>query len=309
MNLMERSALMLEPQENMTLSQFVSLGKLAESLGFPALFRSDHLLPTSARRGIPSTECWTSLAALFAKTEKLKLGTLVSPVGFRNPALLAKMACDLAYYSEDRLILGVGAGWYDAEYRAFGIPFPPASVRIEMLEEALSIIKPVVKEGRAGYRGRHFSVDLEVYPKPSPIHLVVGATSPKTVGVAAKYADEWNFFMMSKSSFLDLKRVYKEKGGNGVVSRMGSFVLGQSREELDRELRVRASRLGYGADLESFRKRLSERGVIVGTEEEFVDGLAEWVDAGVDRFMFQVVDPIDEETLRNLAGVLLNESV
>jgi Luciferase-like monooxygenase len=124
---------MLEPQLGMGADQVVKTAELAEGLGFGYFFRSDHLLPTDGRRGVDSPECWTTLGAVAARTTKVKFGPLVTPLGFRNPALLAKMASTLHSYSRGRLQLAVGAGWYEPEYRAHGYPFPPFRERLAQL--------------------------------------------------------------------------------------------------------------------------------------------------------------------------------
>src|ERR1700746_3135026 len=111
---------MLEPQLGMAMNEFIDNVKMTERLGFGYLFRSDHLLPTDDRRGIDSPECWASLGAIAASTHKIRFGPMVSPVGFRNPALLAKMACTLHSFSGGRLQLSAGAGWYEPEFRAHG---------------------------------------------------------------------------------------------------------------------------------------------------------------------------------------------
>src|SRR5215472_15751261 len=115
---------MLEPQLGMSMDQLVGAAKTAEDLGFGYLFRSDHILPTNDSHGIDSPECWTSLGAVAVATKRIKFGPMVTPIGFRNPALLAKMACTLHSYSQGRLQMAVGAGWYEAEYLAHGFPFP-----------------------------------------------------------------------------------------------------------------------------------------------------------------------------------------
>jgi len=177
MRLMDISALMLEPQEGLTIGDVVSTARRAEEMGFPRLFRSDHLLPTSGRRGIPSAECWVSLSALAGATTNIKFGPLVSPIGFRHPTLLAKMAHDLHIYSGGRLILGLGAGWYESEFESYGIPFPSTPERIARLEESLAIIRGLVNGERVSHRGKYYSCDLEFYPKPpSKLWVVVGRT-------------------------------------------------------------------------------------------------------------------------------------
>ena len=118
---MENYGLMLEPQEGMSVEEILEWASYVEKSGYGYIFRSDHLLSTSGIPHVPSPECWITLGAIAARTEKVKFGPMVSPVGFRNPAILANMACTLYAFSKRRLILSVGAGWYKAEYDAHGI--------------------------------------------------------------------------------------------------------------------------------------------------------------------------------------------
>ena len=151
MALISKCGLMLEPQFGMTVRQLVETAKEAESLGFGYLFRSDHLLPTDDSRGKDSPECWTSLGAVAADTTTIKFGPMVTPLGFRNPALLARMACTLHSFSGGRLQLAVGAGWYEPEYRAHGYEFPSFAVRRMQFEEGLSILLSMVRDGRVDF--------------------------------------------------------------------------------------------------------------------------------------------------------------
>jgi alkanesulfonate monooxygenase SsuD/methylene tetrahydromethanopterin reductase-like flavin-dependent oxidoreductase (luciferase family) len=307
MGLIENCGLMLEPQENMSSKMVVEWAQLAERLGFASIFRSDHLLPTSGRRGIDSAECWVTLSALAAKTSKIKFGPLVSPVGFRNPALLAKMACTLSEYSDGRLILGVGAGWYKDEFDAYGIAFPPTSVRLSQLEEALRIIRPLTEGLRVDYDGKHFSAHVEFFPKPkSKIPLLVGGVNEKVVGVAAQFCDEWNFFMTNQLRFSHLKEVFvaNRKGGQARISRMGPFVISESTQTLNEKILELAAQRGLSGDIDTLKKQFQSRGLIIGSPNEVREQIGRWIDLGVNGFMFQVLDPGDISTVELLADTL-----
>ncbi len=186
---------MLEPQEGLSAQEIVSWAEFSERAGYGYLFRSDHLLPTSGERaGVESPECWVSLGALAAKTRKIKFGPMVSPVGFRNPALLARMACTLHAYSGGRLQFGLGAGWYESEYIAHGIEFPRLGIRWRQLIEALNIIRALTEGRRIDYDGKYFSAHVECFPKPvgRKIHLILGGRSARVVQTTSEFADEWN---------------------------------------------------------------------------------------------------------------------
>src|SRR5438105_1974893 len=123
--------LQYEPQHGMSLNELVDWCKYAERMGYGYAFRSDHFLPTPMRKGADSPECWTSLGAIAASTNTLRFGSMVTPIGFRNPALLAKMANTINSYSGGRLMFGIGTGWNMNEYLAYGYEFPDFSTRRE----------------------------------------------------------------------------------------------------------------------------------------------------------------------------------
>ncbi|MBI3841394.1 MAG: LLM class flavin-dependent oxidoreductase, partial [Thaumarchaeota archaeon] len=179
--------IMLEPQLGMSMAELIGAAKLTEKLGFGYLFRSDHLLPTDDRRGLDSPECWTSLGAVAASTDTLKFGPMVTPIGFRNPALLARMACTVHSFSRGRLQLAVGAGWYEAEYMAHGYRFPPFKERMAQFHEALKIITAMVQDGRADFDGAYFSAHTDCLPRPSgKMRTIIGGKSKPLVRAAAR---------------------------------------------------------------------------------------------------------------------------
>ena len=166
----------------------------AESNGFDSIWLADHLLyrkPGEATRGI--WECWTMLAALAEATQRVEIGTLVLANSFRNPAILAKMATAADEVSHGRLILGIGAGWNEPEYQAFGLPFDH---RVDRFEEALQILKPLLREGHVDFAGRYYQArncdDVPRGPRSKGPPLMVGAEGPRMLRLAAQYADLWN---------------------------------------------------------------------------------------------------------------------
>jgi len=166
----------------------------AEEASFDSLWLYDHLLyRPEGHPTIGIWECWTFLSALAEATQRVELGTLVACSSFRNPAQLAKMAITLDEVSNGRLILGVGAGWNKAEYDAFGYPFDH---RVSRFEEALQIIRPLLKEGRVDFEGKYYTArDCEIRPIGYRAHrppLMVGCGEPRMLRLTAKYADLWN---------------------------------------------------------------------------------------------------------------------
>jgi len=174
----------------------------AEADGFDSIWLADHLMyrPTGEpTRGI--WECWTMLSALAEATSSVEIGTLVLCNAFRHPAILAKMATAADEVSKGRLILGVGAGWNEPEYRAFGLPFDH---RVARLEEALQILRPLLRDGRVDFAGRYYEArdceDLPRGPRPSGPPLMVGGEGPRMLRLTAQYADLWNTGYMGEPS-------------------------------------------------------------------------------------------------------------
>jgi len=178
-----------------------AVAQQAEADGFDSIWLADHLMyrnPGQPTRGI--WECWTMLAALAEATRHVEIGTLVTPTSFRNPAILAKMATAADEVSHGRLILGVGAGWNEPEYRAFGLPFDH---RVDRFEEALQILKPLLRTGHVDFAGRYYQAhdceDAPRGPRPEGPPLMVGSEAgPRMLSLTARYADLWNTGYMGR---------------------------------------------------------------------------------------------------------------
>jgi probable F420-dependent oxidoreductase len=179
-------------------SDLLALARRAEAVGFDSLWLPDHLLVRLWMPGwdghlVGGWECWSLLSALSAVTERIELGPLVSCSSFRNPALVAKMADTVDEISGGRLILGLGAGWHDYEYRAFGYPFDH---RVSRFEEALTIIAGLLREGQIDFAGRYYSArECELRPRgprPNGPPILVGAHGERMLRLAARHADAWN---------------------------------------------------------------------------------------------------------------------
>ena len=173
--------------------QLKSAAIQSEELGFDSIWVYDHLLHRF--EGHPTVgfhECWTMLTALAAVTNRVEIGTTVLCAGFRNPALLAKMAESLDEVSAGRLILGLGAGWHEPEFDAFGFPFDH---RVSRLEEALQIIKPLLQDREVNFEGRfHSALDTVISPRgprESGVPILLAAFAPRMMRLTAQYADMW----------------------------------------------------------------------------------------------------------------------
>src|SRR5687768_2166115 len=172
-------------------------------------FESAWIIDHLQSDGADMLEGFTTLTYMAALHPELKFGHTVLCQSFRNPALVAKMGATLQFLSGGRFILGIGAGWHEEEYRAYGYDFPPARVRVEQLEETLKIIKTLWTEGPATFEGKHYQI-REAFCEPKPVPLppvMVGAFRPKMLRLTAQYADWWN---VSSTGIEDYQNILRE---------------------------------------------------------------------------------------------------
>jgi probable F420-dependent oxidoreductase len=174
-------------------AELLAVARLAEDVGFDSLWVADHLLMHFPGMVAGAWECWSLLAALAASTRRVALAPFVSCMGYRNPALLAKMADTVDEISGGRLILGLGAGWHEPEYRAFGYPFDHRASRFE---EGIRIIHGLLREGRVDVAGEyHEARECELRPRgprAGGIPILIGTRGERMLRLAARYADSWN---------------------------------------------------------------------------------------------------------------------
>jgi probable F420-dependent oxidoreductase len=177
-------------------ADMLAIARRADDLGFDSLWFPDHTLfaaPEGRVERLGCWEAWTWLAALAAVTSRVELGPLVSPTSFRNPALLAKMATDVDEISGGRVVLGLGAGWNEVEYAAFGYPFDH---RVSRFEEALQVVVPLLREGTVDFDGRYYQArDCELRPRGPRAGgppILIGTRGQRMLRLTARYADLWN---------------------------------------------------------------------------------------------------------------------
>lgn len=286
---MVRICLMIEGQEGVTWPQWLALAEATERAGLEALFRSDHY--RSIVRGEPagSLDAWATLAALAARTTRIRLGTLVSPVTFRPPSVLAKSAVTVDHVSGGRVELGIGAGWFEAEHATYGFPFGTQRPRLDELDRQLAEIT------------RQWSEADDVRPRPlqqpRPRIIVGGRAKPRTLAAAVRYADEYNTVDPS----LDEARERAERVADAareagreplVFSMMIGCVTGRDGGEV-------ADRL------ERWRAVTSSSGEppLCGTVDELATRLRDYEAAGVERAMLQHLDHEDVEMVAVLGEV------
>jgi alkanesulfonate monooxygenase SsuD/methylene tetrahydromethanopterin reductase-like flavin-dependent oxidoreductase (luciferase family) len=171
---------------------------LAEELGFDHAWLVDHLVDTDGGPEDGCLEGWTLLAAIAARTQRIRLGVLVSSNTFRNPALLLKEAVTVDHISGGRLVLGIGTGWHEDEHRRYGIDLPPAPERVDRFAEAVELISLLMSQERTTFTGRHYRLeDARLQPRPVQrprIPILIAAHRPRMLRIAARYADQWDTF-------------------------------------------------------------------------------------------------------------------
>jgi F420-dependent oxidoreductase-like protein len=193
-------------QQMQTWAQTLDEFRLAEDLGFDHAWLVDHFVDTDGSPDLPCLEAWTLLAALAAKTSRIRLGVLVTSNTFRHPALLAKEAVTVDHVSGGRLILGLGTGWHEDEHRRFGIDLPPVGERVDRLEEAIQMIRGLTSQQRTTFAGRYYRLDDAPFqPRPVQAHipLLIAAHRPRMLRLAARYADQWDTFATLPGSATD----------------------------------------------------------------------------------------------------------
>jgi alkanesulfonate monooxygenase SsuD/methylene tetrahydromethanopterin reductase-like flavin-dependent oxidoreductase (luciferase family) len=289
--------LMVEGQEDVTWEDWLALAAACEEHGVGTMFRSDHYLSVDDRRERGSLDAWGTIAALGDVTEELRLGTMVSPATFRHPSVLAKLAVTADHVSGGRVEVGIGAGWWEREHELYGFELPEIGPRMEALEEQMQIVRGHWGEGPFDFDGERYSVcELDARPKPvqRPLPLILGAKGgPRTLRIAARWADEYNTVMSSAEEVADLRKRLDEaceKEGRDPaslpLSMMTGWLVGADRNDL----LDRASRLsewkGEDGDGEAFIAAQRES-TILGTVAEAIEQLRELQEAGLTRIMGQ----------------------
>ena len=274
--------------------ELAEMARTAEQIGLDSIWLGDHLLYRDASLGARGPwEAWSSLAALAAVTERIQLGPLVAATSFHAPAMLAKMAATVDEISGGRLVLGLGAGWNEVEYRAFGFPFDQ---RISRFEEAFLIIRTLLREGAIDFQGRFYEVrDCQLLPpgaRPGGPPLLVGSTGQRMLRITLPFVDAWNAWYSAYENRLD--RV------PGLLATVDAACrqVGRDPGTLQKTLAVKVSLPGaVGArDQDRFAP-------LVGTPEELAASFAGFAAAGVDQLQL-VLDPITTAGIAALAPVL-----
>jgi alkanesulfonate monooxygenase SsuD/methylene tetrahydromethanopterin reductase-like flavin-dependent oxidoreductase (luciferase family) len=300
-----RVCLMIEGQESVSWDDWLALAKACEDSPIDALFRSDHYLSVMGRTDRGSLDAWATLAGLAALTTSLRLGTLVSPATFRHPSVLAKNVVTTDHIAGgNRIELGLGTGWLEAEHLAYGFPFPPLGERFELLEEQIEIVRRQWEEEGLDFQGKHYRLSGNALPKPlsRPNLIVGGRAKPRSLRLAARWADEYNLVMMTAEQCAEavprIRRAWQEaERPEPVISLMTSCIIGSDEVDLlERAHAVAAVRGDDAPDPEAYLR--DERpNSLVGTVAQIRDQLAKLKEDGVERVMLQYL------THRDLDGV------
>jgi probable F420-dependent oxidoreductase len=270
-----------------------AIAQQAETDGFDSIWLPDHFLyrdPGQPTRGI--WECWTMLAALAEATQRMEMGTLVTCNSFRHPAVLAKMATAVDEVSQGRLILGVGAGWNEPEYQAFGLPFDH---RVGRFEEALQILKPLLQDGHVDFAGQYYQArncdNVPRGPRSEGPPLMVGCEpgSPRMLRLTAQYADLWNTGYMGKPETM-AGPLANIRDACGAVGRDPAT------------LGVTALIGLWFPDLQVSQPSFFDN-PLTGTVEEIAAAMRGYAELGVQHIMFQC-EPYTPEALRRLSEAL-----
>ncbi len=305
-----RYSLFTEPQQGSTYDEQLALARLAERLGFYGFFRSDHFLKMGDITGLPGpTDSWVSLGGLARETSTIRLGTLLSSATFRYPGHLSIIVSQVDHMSNGRIELGLGAGWYEDEHRAYGIPFPDQGDRFERLEEQLAIITGIWKTPSGdtySFSGKHYQLE-ECPALPRPIQtphprLIVGGLGTKrTPRMAARYADEYNLPFASLDTFKSqqpLAATACEQIGREPQSLERSIALVACCGSTESEFARRAKAIGR----EPSELRING---IAGLVDEAVEKLNLFREAGATSIYLQVLDTTDTEHIELIANEIL----
>lgn len=298
-----------EPQQGATYDDLLAVARTAEELGFGAFFRSDHYLGMGTE-GLPGpSDAWVTLAGLARDTSTIRLGTMMTSATFRHPGPLAIAVANVDQMSGGRVELGLGAGWFEHEHTAYGIPFPVTGERFDRFEEQLAVITGLweTPEGeRFSHDGKHYRlVDSPALPKPvqrpRPPVLVGGLGRKRTPALAARYADEFNLPFVdeetTRAQFGRVRRACEEIGRDpDTLAWSNALVVCVGRDEA--EVERRAAAIGRDKD------ELRENG-LAGTPAEVVDKIGRYAALGAQRVYLQVLDLSDLDHVRLVAEEVL----
>ena len=298
---MVQFGLQIEPSFGFTYENVVGLARECRPHGYASIWASDHFMLDDGRPDRNCLDCWTLLAGLAADVKDVRLGPLVTCMSYRNPAVLAKIAATVDMISGGRLEFGVGAGWKDVEYRAYGIPFPSPGERVDRFLEGMEIITRLWTESRTTYEGRYYSV-IDAVSAPKPVQkprppILIGGSRPRMLRAMARFADVVNMGGSPSPEVygqtLDrLERACEEEGTSFDRIRkthFAPFVIGST----DREVEDVVARVAGREGLTSAAYRAKRARAFIGTPEGAAELIRRYADLGVTQIM--TVFPFGDE--------------
>src|SRR5581483_3686038 len=285
--------------QNTTVDELRDLWSRIESLGFDWISIWDHFYSADFS-GYTCLEAVAAHAALACNTSRVRCGSLVYCAGYRHPAVLANAITTIDHLSGGRAELGLGAGWAFNEYEAYGIPFPPDRVRLDILEEAVRCVRLLLREDAVDFKGEHFTLrDAHCEPKPVQRELPIwigGAGEKRTLRIAARYADGWNVPFVSPDELARKRQVlarHCDDAGRDPASIRCAVNVGLAFSE-------DSLRAQFGAIVDRVRP-----GVLTGSDDQIVDAIGRYAEAGADQINIAMRAPWLTEDLERLAPLIL----
>jgi alkanesulfonate monooxygenase SsuD/methylene tetrahydromethanopterin reductase-like flavin-dependent oxidoreductase (luciferase family) len=280
----------------------------AERNGFDAVYAYAHFIPHYRYPSAGSFfECFTLLSAISLYTKKLKIGQIVTCNSYRNPALLAKMVATLDIITNGRTELGIGAGWYQEEYKAYGYTYFSDIIRILQLEESIQIIKKLWTQEIANFRGKYYSVNRAIcFPKPvqkpHPTIMVGGAGEKYLLKVVAKYADRYNLYFGTPQEMGRKINILKDYNSQNREIEY-SIVLPCLIVDNDEQIEKIVNKMKKGnMTIDQFKKSVAG-GLTVGTIDDIINGITQYVNIGVSHFIFHFLN-LDQRVLKKFSRIV-----
>jgi F420-dependent oxidoreductase-like protein len=284
--------------QHTSVEELVELWHRIEAAGYGWISVWDHFYAADLTGDPTCLEAVSMHALLAAETERATVGCLVYCAGYRHPAVLAKALTTIDHISNGRAAMGIGAGWSQVEYDAYGIPFPSPKVRLEMMDEAAAVLRGMFRDEKTTFSGTHFQLaDAQNVPRPVQAALplwIGGGGEKRTLRSVAKYADGWNVPFISPEQFKAKRAVlaqHCDAVGRDVNEITCAANVGFSKSEDDFEQQFGLLRMGV------------RPGVMMGSDQEVVDRIGEYIEAGADQINIAVRAPWDPEALERFASL------
>lgn len=266
------------PNPSQSYTDVLELCQHAEATGWDGIWYADHFMPNAEDTSAPWPEAWTTLSAIGARTERVRIGTLVSGNTYRHPAVLAKMAATLDHITNGRVVLGLGSGWQENEHTQYGLEFYTVNERLRRLDEACQVIQALYGNAKSDFDGEFYqlqSASLEPKPVQQPLPLLIGGGGEKvTLKITARYANEWNVWgdpaiLRHKMAILDEH----------------CAAIGRDPAEIQRSAVALLFMSDDNAFLENMRNTTMAQPSIIGTPTEVRDVIAQYEEAGVNEII------------------------